>query len=264
MSLRVRAGRRRLIWGGAGAAAIAFFLYPFLGLWTPVGPWQWNAGVPGSTAAAVRVSLELTGLAMLIVIAGGTPLAWQLSHQRGWRRWLWEAPVLLSMLLPPLALGLLLALSLGPSSGLGRILLSLGLETSNSRLAFVLTQIYVSLGYYVIAARAAFAGQDSEWETTAALLGQNPWQTFRRVTLPLARLGLAAALSLAWVRALGEFGAIVITAYYPSGMPVQLWVNLQDTGLPGVMPLLIIFLLIALPLPWAAQILAARRVAQRS
>ncbi len=264
MKPKIRSGLRRLTWGAAGAAALAFFLYPFLGLLTPVGRWQWDAGVPGSAAAAVRVSLELTGLAMLFVIAAGTPLAWQLARERGWRRWLWEAPVLLSMLLPPLALGLLLALSLGPSSDLGRILLHLGLETSNSRLAFVLTQIYVSLGYYVIAARAAFAGLDPEWETTAALLGQNRWQSFRRVTLPLARLGLAAALSLAWVRALGEFGAIVITAYYPSGMPVQLWVNLQDSGLPGVMPLLVLFLLIALPLPWAAQILAARRAAPRS
>ena len=73
---------------------------------------------------------------------------------------------------------------------------------------------------------------------------------FCRVTFPLARLGLAAAVSLAWLRALGEFGAVAVTSYYPSGMPVQIWINLQDAGIPAVMPLLVIFLLTALPLPW--------------
>ena len=72
-------------------------------------------------------------------------------------------------------------------------------------------------------------------------------------------MGFAAAVSLAWVRALGEFGAVIVTAYYPSGMPVQIWINLQDAGMPAVMPLLVVFLLTALPLPWAIHLLAQRR-----
>ena len=92
-------------------------------------------------------------------------------------------------------------------------------------------------------------------------IGLRPWQVFRRVTFPLARLGFAAALSLAWVRALGEFGAVIVTAYYPSGMPVQIWINLQDAGMPAVMPLLVVFLLTALPLPWLIHLLAQGRYA---
>jgi molybdate/tungstate transport system permease protein len=42
-------------------------------------------------------------------------------------------------------------------------------------------------------------------------------------------------------------------------MPVQLWVDLQSFGLPAVMPLLVIFLAVALPLPWLAHVLAQRR-----
>jgi molybdate/tungstate transport system permease protein len=68
-------------------------------------------------------------------------------------------------------------------------------------------------------------------------------------------------VSIAWVRALGEFGAVIITAYYPSGMPVQVWINLQNAGIPAVMPLLVIFLLTALPLPWLIHILAGQRFA---
>ncbi|HYP62738.1 MAG TPA: sulfate ABC transporter permease, partial [Acidocella sp.] len=70
-----------------------------------------------------------------------------------------------------------------------------------------------------------------------------------RVTLPLARRGLAAALALAWVRALGEFGIVLMIAYYPAGMPVQLWTDVQDLGLQAVFPLVTIFLLATLPVP---------------
>ena len=51
----------------------------------------------------------------------------------------------------------------------------------------------------------------------------------------------------------------MVTAYYPSGMPVQLWINLQSFGLTAVMPLLLVFLAVALPLPWLVHLLAQRR-----
>ncbi|MGH7918238.1 MAG: ABC transporter permease subunit, partial [Candidatus Binataceae bacterium] len=112
---------------------------------------------------------------------------------------------------------------------------------------------------YVLGAVAALDAVPVMLQKQAALLGLAPTKVFFRVTLPLARLGLAVALSIAWVRAIGEFGAVVVTAYYPSGMPVQLWVDLQSFGLPAVMPLLVIFLAVALPLPWLAHVLAQRR-----
>ena len=236
-------------------------LYPLAGLFVPLGEWQWDDSVPGSTAAAVRTSLSLTGIALMLDILLGTPVAWYLARHHGRDTTVWEAAVLISILMPPLALGLLLSLAFGPQTPLGAWLLRVGILTSNSAVAFTATQVYVSIGYYVVAARAALAAVPSDLELTAGLLGMRPWQVFHRVTLPLARLGLAAALSLAWVRALGEFGAVVVTAYYPAGMPVQIWVNLQDAGMPAVMPLLLMFLLTALPLPWLIHLLAQRRSA---
>jgi molybdate/tungstate transport system permease protein len=233
-------------------------LYPLTGLDAPVGPWRWGGGYPGSTASAVKVSLVLTALALLLVVIAGTPAAYYLARREGVERAIWEGALLVSVLLPPLALGILLSLSFSPVTRLGGWLTRLGVASTNSATAFVATQFYVSAGYYVIAARAAFAAVPRELEQAAGLLGLPPLRVFWRVTFPLARLGLAAAASLAWARALGEFGAVVITAYYPSGMPVQIWINLQETGLSAVMPLLLIFLLSALPLPWLIH-LAARR-----
>jgi molybdate/tungstate transport system permease protein len=169
--------------------------------------------------------------------------------------------LLISVLMPPLALGILLSLAFGPHA-LGAFFARAGIRLTNTPLAFVVTQIYVSMGYYVLGAIAALDSVPAALEVQAGLLGLDRSQTFWRVTLPIARLGFAVALSLAWVRALTEFGAVVITAYYPAGMPVAMWTSLENFGLPAVMPLLVVFLVTSLPLPWLAHVLAQRRSAR--
>ena len=243
---------------GAALFVLAL-LYPFTALLARIGPWQWGADVRGPALASVRVSLLLTSLAMLIIVAVGTPVAAYIAGCSTRERLWWQAVLLVPILLPPLALGILLTLAFGPYGSLGSALEQLGLHMTNSPAAFVLTQVYVGMGYYVLGAVAAFDAVPAILQKQAALLGVPPAKVFLRVTLPLSRLGLAVALSIAWVRAIGEFGAVVVTAYYPSGMPVQLWMNLQSFGLPAVMPLLVVFLAVALPLPWLVHVLAQRK-----
>ena len=250
--------RRWIARAGAALFALAL-LYPFTALLARIGSWQWGADVRGPALASVRISLLLTAVAMLIIVAVGTPVAAYIARCSTRERLWWQAILLVPILLPPLALGILLTLAFGPYGSLGAMLEQLGLHMTNSPAAFVLTQVYVGMGYYVLGAVAAFDSVPAILQKQAALLGLPPAKVFLRVTLPLSRLGLAVALSIAWVRAIGEFGAVVVTAYYPSGMPVQLWVNLQSFGLPAVMPLLVVFLAVALPLPWLVHVLAQRK-----
>jgi len=244
----------------AGAAAFAIaLLYPFSAFFARVGAWQWGQDVRGPALASVRVSLLLTGLAMLMIIAIGTPIAAYIARCRSRERLVWQALLLIPILLPPLALGILMTLAFGVYGAVGGWLERYGIVMTNTPTAFVATQVYVGMGYYVLGAVAALDAVPAMLQKQASLLGLTPLGVFLRVTLPLSRLGLAVALSLAWVRAIGEFGAVVVTAYYPSGMPVQLWVNLQSFGLPAVMPLLVVFLAVALPLPWLIHVLAQRQ-----
>jgi molybdate/tungstate transport system permease protein len=250
---------RRWIARAAAAVFAVALLYPLTALFAHVGPWQWGPEISGPALSSIRVSLLLTGLAMLIIVAIGTPIAAYIAGCRAPERLVWQALLLVPILLPPLALGILLTLAFGPYASVGTWLERYGITMTNSAAAFTLTQVYVGMGYYVLGAVAALDAVPRLLQKQAALLGQPPVKVFLRVTLPLSRLGLAVALSVAWVRAIGEFGAVVVTAYYPSGMPVQLWVNLQSFGLPAVMPLLVAFLLVALPLPWLIHVLAQRR-----
>jgi len=254
----MRVNRRWLARAGAALFALAL-LYPFTALFARIGPWQWGEDVRGPALSSVRVSLLLTGCAMVVIVAIGTPVAAYIARCGTRERLVWQAVLLVPILLPPLALGILLTLAFGPYGAAGECLEHFGVVMTNSAAAFVSTQVYVGMGYYVLGAVAAFDAVPLMLQKQAALLGVAPWKVFLRVTLPLSRLGLAVALSIAWVRAIGEFGAMVVTAYYPSGMPVQLWVNLQSFGLPAVMPLLVVFLAAALPLPWLVHVLAQRQ-----
>lgn len=231
---------------------------PLFGLLTG-GDWR-NAALSSDDWRAILTSLSLGALAVALIVLCGTPLALYLARTRGRVSGVAEALVLIPMLTPTLALGILLAAFYGPAAPVGTAFARIGLRLTNTPAAFVLAAVYAALPTYIIAARAALAAVPAEYEAVARTLGDPPVRVFFRITLPLARRGLAAALALCWVRALGEFGIVLIIAYFPAGMPVQLWTDLQDLGIQAVFPLLAAFLLATLPLPlWLG--LQSRRAA---
>ncbi|HCU95263.1 MAG TPA: ABC transporter permease [Actinobacteria bacterium] len=227
---------------------------------------------PGAIATALRapgaltplvVSLESGGVTLAVLIALGTPLAWLMARGRLPLPRLWEAGVLAALLLPPLVVGLLLVFMVGPVTPIGEALGTIHLSATNTFLALVIAQVYESAPYYVLGAQAAFGSVDPRLEEQAGLLGDRPARVARRVTLPLAAPGLAMALAVAWARAMGAFGAVVIIAYHPYGLPLQIWTSLQETGLPSALPFALVLLVVALPLPIAAYLWSARARGRR-
>jgi molybdate/tungstate transport system permease protein len=218
--------------------------------------------VPGALDPLLTsVESGLITLAVLLVL--GTPLAWKLARGSLPFPRFWEAGVLCSLLLPPLVIGLLLVFMVGPYTPIGELLGHVHLSATNTFLALVIAEVYESAPYYVLGAQAAFAAVEPAIEEQAALLGDRPSRVARRVTLPLAAPGLAMALAVAWARAMGAFGAVVIIAYHPYGIPLQIWTTLQETGLSTALPFALVLLVVALPLPLAAYIWSARARGRR-
>ena len=211
----------------------------------------------------IVVSLAAGGVTLAVLLLLGTPLAWMLARGTLPFPRVWEAGVLCALLLPPLVIGLLLIFLIGPFTAIGRLLSLVHLSATNTFLALVIAEVYESAPYYVLGAQSAFADVDPRMEQQAALLGDRPRRVFRRVTLPLAAPGLAMALAVAWARAMGAFGAVVIVAYHPYGIPLQIWTTLQETGLASALPFALVLLVIALPLPLAAYIWSARARGRR-
>jgi len=217
---------------------------------------------PGALQPVVT-SLEsgLVTLGVLALIC--TPLSWMLARGKLPFPRVWEAGVLCSLLLPPLVIGLLLVFMVGPYTPIGEILTDLHQNATNTFLALVIAEVYESAPYYLLGAQAAFASVDPRLEEQAGLLGDRTRRVFRRVTLPLAAPGLAMSLAIAWARAMGAFGAVIIIAYHPYGIPLEIYTTLQETGLPSALPYALVLLVVALPLPLAAYIWSARAERRR-
>jgi molybdate/tungstate transport system permease protein len=249
---------RSLALAGTGIIWIAL-LGPVIALLTHL---SWHAittslSAPGAFDPLI-LSVQSGAVTLGVLVLLGTPLAWALARGALPFARVWEAGVLASLLLPPLVVGLLLVFLVGPYTPIGHVLSGLHLSATDTFLALVIAQVYESAPYYVLGAQAAFAGVDTRLEQQASLLGDPPRRAFCRVTVPLAAPGLAMALAIAWARAMGAFGAVVIIAYHPTGLPLQIWTTLQETGLQSALPFALVLLVVALPLPLAAYIWSAR------
>ncbi len=256
--LRLRPASTVVSVAGAGIIWLAL-LGPVIALLTHL---SWSAIVSSLTAPGALVPLVvsvesgLVTLGVLLVVC--TPLAWMLARGKLPFPRVWETGVLCSLLLPPLVIGLLLVFMVGPYTTIGGLLADLHQSAANTFLALVIAEVYESAPYYVLGAQSAFASVEPRLEQQAGLLGDRPRRVFRRVTLPLAAPGLAMALSIAWARAIGAFGAVIIIAYHPMGIPLQIYTTLQETGLPSALPYALVLLVVALPLPLAAYVWSAR------
>jgi molybdate/tungstate transport system permease protein len=249
----------------AGAAVIWIALLgPVITLLARMSPGDIASALTGAgDLDPLLTSVESGGLTLAVLAVVCTPLAWLLARDRLPFPRIWEAGILCALLLPPLVIGLLLVFMVGPYTWVGGILGWLHASATNTFLALVIAEVYESAPYYVLGAQAAFASVDTRLEEQAGLLGDRPFTVFRRVTLPLAAPGLAMSMAVAWARAIGAFGAVVIIAYHPFGIPLQIFVTMQETGLYTALPYALVLLVVALPLPLAAYIWSARAERRR-
>jgi len=235
-----------LIFGLLSGLLLAYLIFPISNLLYQVRWREVSASLADSRAlSAIRVSLITSGVATVIMTVLGVPLGYSLARSRSRGRQFLISLIFLPMVLPPLVGGILLLLLYGPYGLIGGLFDRHGLTLVNSLAGIVLAQIFVASPYVIIAAITAFASVDEQLEQAAATLGDSRWQIFRRVSVPLAWPGVAAGITLAWVRTLGEFGGTLVMAYHPHSVPVFLWVQLTGEGLPAALPLALFLIAIA-------------------
>lgn len=236
-----------------------YVLFAFLGgllsldLVLPLFNLLWHADWPRWIAAlkepgameALRVSVESSAIAVVCMTVLGVPLGYLLARARVPGKRLWIALVFLPMVVPDLAGGVLLLQTFGPYGLIGKPLDSGAIALTNNLAGIVIAQLFVAAPFVIISSLASFAAVDLKLEMAAATLGDSRWHIFRRVSLPLAWPGIAAGITLAWIRALGEFGATLIVAYNPHTLPVYMWMQFEAEGLAGALPLALCLVFLA-------------------
>jgi molybdate/tungstate transport system permease protein len=235
-----------LIFGVLGGALLLGLVTPITNLLLHVDGRRWLAALrdPGAVDA-LRVSVLTSAVTVAIMTLLGVPLGYVLARGRlPFKRFL-IGLVFLPMVVPGLAGGILLLLTFGPYGTIGGPLAAWNVALTSNPAGIVLAQLYVSSPFVVISALTAFAGVDPKLEMAAAILGDSQWHIFWRISLPLAWPGIAAGVTLAWIRALGEFGATMIVAYSPHTLPVYLWTRFESDGLAGALPVAFLLVLLA-------------------
>ena len=170
----------------------------------------------------------------MLIVLGGTPLAWLIARGRG-RTWrVLETVTQLPVVLPPAVAGVALLLAFGRRGLLGPGLAVFGVGLPFSTAAVVLAQSFVAAPFYVQAAVAAFRRLDPDLVLVARTLGASWPRVFFTVALPLSWPALAGGAALSWARALGEFGATLMFAGNLTGRTQTL--PLDDLHGAGIRP----------------------------
>jgi molybdate/tungstate transport system permease protein len=145
-------------------------------------------------------------LAAVASLLFGVPLAYHLSKGFAGQP-LIESLVDLPLVVPHSVAGLIILFGFGKNGAFP------GVPVLGTLEGMVLALAFVSAPFAVNAAREAFESVDDRMEYAARVHGASPWQTFRRVTGPLAARGIITGGVLAWARAVSEFGAVAVVAY---------------------------------------------------
>lgn len=205
------------------------------------------------------LSLKVAGWATVLSVALGLPIALLLARARLPGRAFWEGIANLPLVLPPTVLGYALLVALGKRSALGHIYETLtGQPLVFSWQGAVVAACVASLPLFIGNARVALAAVDADVVGAARTDGANGWAVLRYVLLPLARPGLVAGTTLAFARALGDFGATLMVAgdtpHQTQTMSLAIYDALQNDDLPLVR----LFVLISVAVCLLVCVLAAR------
>ena len=196
---------------------------------------------------AARSAFILTiGASLVVVVINaifGTLLAWVLERDSFPGRLLVDSVIDLPFALPTIVAGLVLLVLYGPHS-------PIGLSLAYTRLSIVIALAFVTLPFVVRSVQPVLRELDRDAEQAAASLGASPAITFRRVILPALVPAIASGCSLAFAKAVGEFGSVVLIS---GNIPlktevasVSIFARLQSGDPNGASALAVLLLAISL------------------
>lgn len=194
---------------------------------------------------AVRVSLVASSIAVALASILGVPAGYALAHASRGLRGLLLSLLALPLAFPPVASGIILLQTIGTRTPLGGVLARHGIVFVDSLWGVALAEFFVAGSFVVITAAAAFGSLDPSYDETAQTLGAGTAARFFRIALPLAAPSVLAGMVLAWMRAIGEYGATSIVAYHPTSLPVELYVALSAQGVGASLALTYGFVVLA-------------------
>lgn len=165
----------------------------------------WSEVTSPDAVAALKLTLGSAAFVAAVNAVAGTVIAWVLVRDRFWGKSLVATVIDLPFALPTIVAGLTLLALYGPGSPFGANL-------AFTRTAVILALLFVTLPFVVRSVQPVLLELDTEMEDAAASLGAGKVGVFRRIVLPNILPAVLSGVALAFARACGEFGAVVLIA----------------------------------------------------
>jgi molybdate/tungstate transport system permease protein len=230
----------------AAAVLLLIMLGPVVAMLAAVPPGAVvNAFAQPVAQNALRVSLVASLIAVAAASILGVPCGYALAHAGRKVRGFALSLLALPLAFPPVASGIMLLQTVGTRTPLGALLAQHGIVLVDSIWGVALAEFFVAGSFVAITAAAAFGSIDVTYEESARTLGAGTFSRFFRIALPLAAPNVLAGMVLAWMRAIGEYGATSILAYHPTSLPVELYVALSAQGVGASLALTYGFVVLA-------------------
>lgn len=227
----------------------------------------WAAISNPRVLASYRVTLSAAFWSTVAALLIGTLLAWVLARYDFPGRRLMDAMVDLPFALPTAVAGLTLATLLAPGGWIGQWFMGTDIKLAYAWPGIVIAMTFTSLPFIVRSVQPVIQGLDASIEEAAHTLGASSWQTFTRVILPILTPGLIAGTSQAFIRGLGEFGAVVLIAgnapFKTEVASLMIFVRLAEYDYPSAAAIASVVLLASLTLLFTVQVIQNRWLAKR-
>ena len=163
----------------------------------------WAAVTNPQAVAALKLTLVASAIVAVINALTGTLIAWVLVRDEFPGKKIVNSLIDLPFALPTIVAGLTLLALYGPRS-------PVGVDIAYTRLAVILALLFVTLPFVVRTVQPVLIELDKDMEEAAASLGASDFTIFRRIILPNLMPAILAGVALAFARAVGEFGSLVL------------------------------------------------------
>ena len=222
----------------------------------------WSTFWADVTTPATKSVLEFTVVSSVIVTVinavMGTLIAWVLVRDNFPGKRLLDFVIDIPFALPTIVAGLVLLAVYGTDS-------PVGVDLLGTRRAIVIALLFVTLPFVVRSVQPVLQALDLESELAARCLGAGPWTTFRRIVLPLLMPAIGSGAALAFARAMGEYGSMLLISggraqtTVASVLIFQKYENFDYTGAAAIATVLLLVSLVVIVLLDVLQRKAARR-----
>ncbi|MFP3872676.1 MAG: ABC transporter permease subunit [Candidatus Natronoplasma sp.] len=195
---------------------------------------------------SIFISLTAALSATFIGLLFGIPLSYVLARRDFPGKSFVEGMIDLPMVVPHTVAGIALLVVFGRHGSVGSPLNAAGINFVDAFPGIVVAMLFVSIPFIVNQVREGFEDVDPRLEQVAMSLGADRKKTFLTISFPLVKRNIVSGGVMAWARAISEFGAVVVIAYFPMSAPVYIYETFLQKGLFAARPIAALLLLITL------------------